>query len=642
MIRCLAILFLIVQTSCSLLAQSYLSEDFGVGGDTSSELGARWKLEYARGSQSFKAYRYLDAGSPCVRVDMTAGGPTIYSLYSRLDPVAKSKVSEVQVSLRYKTDHAVPILVAITAKPISVPPCVRDKLVMQADGQWHTAEWKLNVLDLPVDTMWFELIFETTGGPASYVQFDDIQVVALTNKAQAEITQPANFTLFDNAPDQKVAVSITASEQSQAGEYRFTLQTSDDHALVDERKVQVRDSGSVQFDLAGRKNAVYSVTGYDSTGESIGSWLIRKTEAREDAVQIRQGVPYVDGKPYLILGLYHTGDPILKKINDDNRNGTADFQLQRKDVLSQMKQRGFNTVFYTWNAPPRDYLDDAQNLNLKVICETVKNVSAIGPIKDHPAVLSWYGIDEPSAISIAECRTIYNKYRVADPYHPVMTAIISSQWTGMRGRFVDIAAIDDYPIAGPNSNVSMKEFISRSKTNFRVNSQDACIIAVPQLFVLDPNKEPTYPQLRSSVYSSITGGARGFLYYAYATYETFSPGMAMNPKRKHWFLPESPLWNQVGTLNDELLSLQDVILAGVDVPGVTVQADKPVDSRYFKSAAGTYLLLVNPTAEKISNVRIIGMKSAGLPLFESAAMNQTGNGQWSIDLEPYSVALYRQ
>jgi hypothetical protein len=214
-------------------------------------------------------------------------------------------------------------------------------------------------------------------------------------------------------------------------------------------------------------------------------------------------------------------------------------------------------------------------------------------------------------------------------------------------RFIDIACPDFYPIRDSTSDVTGTALYAMDCREVLFGSDPTtCVIAIPQLFAFGgpwgPGVEPTYRQVRAEVYAAIVGGAKGVWYYAYYTSGGMKAGMPLNPKRNHWFLPESNLWASIGELNSELQGFKEVILFGKPCSKVTVSSKSGVLFRAISLHDKTYLFVVNPASEARSNLRV-RMPAAwdkATPLCGSPALRKQGRS-WRFDLSGYEVGIYR-
>lgn len=166
------------------------------------------------------------------------------------------------------------------------------------------------------------------------------------------------------------------------------------------------------------------------------------------------GRTIVNGEPFFPLGFY------------DGRSGAED--------LRRIAAAGYNCVMpYGINstdlANPREYLDNAQAVGLKVIYSvkdfydgTIYRPAQVGPwtgvdamtrgvvetFRDHPALLAWYLNDELPLSYLPELTRRYETVRDLDPNHPCWIVLYQvgdlAHYTGT----TDLLGTDPYPIPG--------------------------------------------------------------------------------------------------------------------------------------------------------------------------------------------------
>jgi hypothetical protein len=368
---------------------------------------------------------------------------------------------------------------------------------------------------------------------------------------------------------------------------------------------------------------------------------VKYIDSSVNSVSIYDGIPHVNQNPFLVIGIYHSGDAIIDIINSETPGA-----LTRNGLFQDLADRKFNTVFYTGGVAPHEFYQAADGYGLKVVSQSGCSFSAVADVMDEPNVFGWYGYDEPTADVAEACVDLFETYKSLDPYHPVMTAFHTDDYSGYgTERLVDIAMPDPYPFTHSTSSISplVPGYINGCLNDLLRNDPTSCVIYVPQLFTSDGwgAYAPTYDQIRADVYTAMHYGAKGFFYYAFYTHEPLSAGMPLNSSRTHWYLPESPLWNQIGTLNQELISLTDVILLGKLQSTVSFDNTGSVLGRCMISPNGDrYVLLVNPTAGSQSNIQISGLFNVQLQPQFSSPTATLSSSQWTVSLSGYGVGVY--
>jgi hypothetical protein len=116
--------------------------------------------------------------------------------------------------------------------------------------------------------------------------------------------------------------------------------------------------------------------------------------------------------------------------------------------------------------------------------------------------------------------------------------------------------------------------------------------------------------------------------------------MALNPNRHHWFLPESTLWNQIGTLNAELMNYKDMILFAQDSDAITV-AGTGLLSRVMTYNGSYYILVVNPSAQTAMHVDIVWNNNGTAPATKFGPDLSGSAGHYQTNLSAYQVGLYQ-
>ena len=277
----------------------------------------------------------------------------------------------------------------------------------------------------------------------------------------------------------------------------------------------------------------------------------------------REGICYVDGEPFLPLGLYHVSEPVADLVTRQNQ-ATGLPPLTLEAMLDDVRSKGFNCFVRGWGMPGREFMDLAHERGLKFMPEIggwaeEKVREAVRSARDHPALLRWYSVDEPAGERLKRSLDVRNVFTEEDPHHPVGAALNNPALFARAARALDVLMPDPYPIE--RVPISMVSIHADQAEQARDPGQ--ALWVVPQAFgVHNRWREPTSEELRNMTYQAIVSGARGLVWYAYYTTESHEDfGMPRNPKRKQWWYPETPLWDYHGELNAELVGLKDAILA---------------------------------------------------------------------------------
>ena len=275
------------------------------------------------------------------------------------------------------------------------------------------------------------------------------------------------------------------------------------------------------------------------------------------------GIAYLDGGPFLPLGLYHVSEPVADLVT--RQNAAMDLPpLTHEAMLDDVAAKGFNCFVRGWGMPSQAFLDLADERGLKVMPEiggmaedALREAVRMG--RDHPALLMWYGVDEPAGGKLERSLAIRDIFAAEDPHHPVGAALNNPGLFAKAEPALDVLMPDPYPL--PRAPIDMVTVYCEQAE--RARPQGKALWCVPQAFaVQNAWREPTPEELRNMTYQALVAGARGLVWYAYYTTESHDDfGMPRNPKRKQWWYPETPLWDYHAELNTELRSLEDAILS---------------------------------------------------------------------------------
>lgn len=161
---------------------------------------------------------------------------------------------------------------------------------------------------------------------------------------------------------------------------------------------------------------------------------------------------------------------------------------------------------------------------LSIHPETVD--ARINAVKDHPALLGYYSVDEPNLKPdfnqvMDDCRLFYERVQALDGYHPVFMLYArgipnvpqATAWADILGYDVYLTGGMGNYYASPNYMAGYTTFLDR-----RAAEKRQPVWMLPLAERLDPNRTPRGllpEEHRSQAYLSVIHGARGILYYVY-------------------------------------------------------------------------------------------------------------------------------
>ncbi|HNX36422.1 MAG TPA: hypothetical protein PKM57_17500 [Kiritimatiellia bacterium] len=272
----------------------------------------------------------------------------------------------------------------------------------------------------------------------------------------------------------------------------------------------------------------------------------------------------VGGNPFFPLGFYHV-DPTN---------------------YAEVAALGINTVQY-WTWHDRRGLDLAAAHGLKAIFELNHKSAqiardAVAKFASHPALLMWYGLDEPAEGSYGMAETLRDAYHASDDRHPVYSVSCRPDIFEEQAAFADVFAHDPY---GKPQRAA--EWMTRATAAVRNRK--------PVLCVLGTFGQETDDELRAAAYLALAHDARGILWYPWHQMGGGPLGVG---------LKKSPAQQAViKQLCSEIAALAPALTAPARRPFVS--EDGKLHGLYADCPAKRYLLLVNSTSDKIESEAII-------------------------------------
>jgi hypothetical protein len=340
----------------------------------------------------------------------------------------------------------------------------------------------------------------------------------------------------------------------------------------------------VPLDLKGLADGVYDVTCRVLRGNEVladASTQFQKAPPKPNEVKIdhlSRGL-VVDGLPFVPFGFYSYYPP-------------------KEGLLDGEVVNGFN-LYSPYHGGPhlgealeavRQYMDRCAAIGMKVNYHLMwanqpdlteeqwgQLRAEIEAFRDHPALLSWYTADEPSADRAVPLERIHRLVRELDPYHPVTVVFYQgAEHARLFYDALDIVMGDPYPI--PSNPVTYVSNMADALNNAFEFSKPLWI--VPQAFGGNEwwAREPTAKEQRVMTYLSLIHGARGIQYFIRWPRINF---------------PKSPImWGECGRLALETAELTPALLSAEKSPPVTSSLPA-VHAQAFLDRGVVTLLAVN-------------------------------------------------
>jgi len=295
------------------------------------------------------------------------------------------------------------------------------------------------------------------------------------------------------------------------------------------------------------------------------------------------GYMVVDGKPFFPLGLYSCVgiDQASGNFPICNYTGSTDDKTNLSRFKA-IKNAGFNLLqTYTMNLygqrvsgpswdgserqqfPEEDYetthslyrkgmlkfLDYAQSAGLKVMAGAYSSYSInkplplidperawasrkmvlrdnIAALKNHPALLLWYLIDEPGSVNmpVEDITLAYRYIKSLDQQHPLYIASADSRGDVQYMKSADIYAPDSYPLAFDKPLISEPEKLDITAKHQTGNPSKPYLWQIVQICQWIKDKPlPTAEQIRLMTLLALTRDVKGLMFYEHKNYPEKEP-----------------------------------------------------------------------------------------------------------------------
>jgi hypothetical protein len=356
-----------------------------------------------------------------------------------------------------------------------------------------------------------------------------------------------------------------------------------------------------------------------------------------------KGRTFVDGKPFLPVGLYMAGvqrEDIARisgspfncvmpygstglKFRDTTKQGIE----ATREVLDACNSAGVKVIFSikdlyenaTWGG---GVVHNPKNWN-GITGEKEIVTAVVEAFRESPALLAWYIADEKGpdmAPRLIERRRLMHQL---DPWHPTWAVYYKDLFA--MGGTADVLGIDPYPIDRIDSNnmVSLEGVATTAKKVLGGDGGGLPLWAVPQAFltalyreengrrldraedrekILANHRAPSEEEMRSMSLLMAIQGARGFVFYSY--YDLLKPAVLPDFDRR---------WAELCRVASLLRELQPFLYSDETAPAVSIKTIQgTVHAAAYKTADGEVKVLVTGTGPGASEAEITVAGSANL------------------------------
>jgi len=302
----------------------------------------------------------------------------------------------------------------------------------------------------------------------------------------------------------------------------------------------------------------------------------------------------INGKPFLPAGFYSVPPQYLQRV----------------------AEAGFSAVLTYSSGTERlkNYLDEAARVGLTVVVHSPslwfgkdgekKLKEAVAVLRDHPALLGWYLIDEPGldrkGTTPADLTRLYALMQELDPYHPTFSVYCRPEEFAAYKDTHDIFMCDPYPVGNrPLSFVA--EWTELAKAAMRGEKP---VHIVPQSFGSEKGPQvhwrlPTAAEEICMGYLALAHGAKALFYYRFDVqqYDKSLADQGKWPWPTIGYLPElrPETWAGFEKLGPQLKRFGPVFLSPELKTKITVAPEEPALHVALREHRGTrYLFAINP------------------------------------------------
>lgn len=365
----------------------------------------------------------------------------------------------------------------------------------------------------------------------------------------------------------------------------------------------------------------------------LSSTALATIGAHVPAIVARNGGIYVDGQPYAPVGYTNHAH-----LSGPSRLGSRSYEIEVTE--------GFNSIFTyrglpgqgegrwgneTWN-DTMSFLDRCAAIGIKVLFDFSQNAmldvanpppldvirQAVTRLKDHPAVLSWYLIDEPDGRQyppawVAEAASLI---RSIDTRRPVSMCFDTTN-RGKAGTWqlyvnhTDVVLADIYPIS--HRSIACTAVTGCNVTKDIGDSIRATVAAtnkttwfVPQAYGSQEGyqREPSAGEARVMVYAALLAGATGTFAFTREDSDRTPPVVDRYLHVGTAQPRASPMWTAFRTLALEVTELTPWLISAQPRPSASASVDG-VDSGAFVADDGSIVLVASNTlGEPVPSVRL--------------------------------------
>lgn len=369
----------------------------------------------------------------------------------------------------------------------------------------------------------------------------------------------------------------------------------------------------------------------------------------------KNGCLLVNEEAFFPIGLFSVPHPkAFPLLRDAGFNMVHSYEFERTCFVNlQSTNHAFLLKEGLGDEAAAEYLDEADKWGLKVMLgfdretQLHDNGDEITPLqeeamtarvrkmKEKPALLAWYTVDEPDIasknITAEKCLRARDIVRAADPNHPTLISMFYQNKFAIYKDTADVLVHDLYAI--PKANV--KDIPNNIMDLRKQTNGEKPIWFTVQAFDWKhyewngPSLMPTYDQKRCLAYLAIIAGAKGIIFFSYEN-ETHSNAPDKAPEQ----------WEELSSISRQLDTLLPVLKQPFSETTIAFDGELYMASTIYDGC--TYLFCANSgetTIRDLIDPSITDQYEVEV-LFEDRKIKPNHHGLYD-EFGPYAVHVYK-
>ena len=351
----------------------------------------------------------------------------------------------------------------------------------------------------------------------------------------------------------------------------------------------------------------------------------------------------VDGKPFFPLGVYirtakWTGvckyEETLKNLSDSKFNCFINYDKMTNKQMDQAHEAGLKVIYsvirfynYLWWSGIPSANDEVRLLKKPIM-----------RLRNHPALLAWYTMDEAGVAHMPQHLAHYEALNEFDPNHPAWMLHNKTCEETVLFDACDVMGTDSYP--APIKPISEVGKATRESFAATRNSRPVWIVPEIMEYRLSKykdmgtnNRALTLEEMRCSAWQALCEGANGLVFYSYHT--MFQDGKLLSQ------------WEGVKQMASEIAEYIPVLLSIEPVPEIIVDGSDKLNWIAKRKGDTLYIFTVNNSREQLKNVKfkVAELKSEITITVDSLSDRQktisVKQEQWKDTFKALEVKIYK-